>query len=672
MHVQAHSYTDANAIKQQLRQDHQPGGPQQSHAQPPRLENEFLFSGHSDSEQCRECGVFSSSGGDGGGERWIFCRTCAESFHHSCAKQVPVLEHPTAGGVPPGCFPCWNWKCSCCTKCDGCDASGDGVVTCRSCGSSVCEKCSPSPPLSVNFYHSCEACRMVKPAFCLNCTSPVGKSGEFCAECAVLPSCPRCLIRYRTDEEVLLGMVVCDSCGIYTHNLCAGINKVHGCFLCVKCVQRKMQESSGHCRKSIVSTSTATRYKDCVWGRSSFSFDPDGTQKIAPRAISSAKALGSVWRRGSVSVMAPLPSAKNTLVVKRRYWSYKRERHRTTLTIVFYFDQSWHSCSVHITAQDDVAAKYPAWPLHLAALQYRKRWDSRFEILHSATDSNLLALPIVVEFVKYFRATCQPPSLKETPRPALKHAEPQETSKPLKLGEELHQNLEGDREIERRGKKRQARGKKQYQKATRPKRLKKSGKRQQPQNTEDAARLRLYVKSGRGPVGAPIAIEPEREAKPKIVPAGRPPSRSDQLDLFVGKSRIAGYGLYAGQDVPLGAKVIEYCGEVVGQVVADRREKLYSLLPLRRNDCYLFRLEADRIIDATLKANRARFINHSCSPNCETKIVDHGGEKGVVIYATRDIQKGEELTYDYKFSSEDAKDMAACHCGAGQCRKWMN
>ena len=77
-----------------------------------------------------------------------------------------------------------------------------------------------------------------------------------------------------------------------------------------------------------------------------------------------------------------------------------------------------------------------------------------------------------------------------------------------------------------------------------------------------------------------------------------------------------------------------------------------------------------KLLDATMKGNAARFINHSCDPNCYSRIVDILGKKHIIIFAMRKIVRGEELTYDYKFPIEDVK--LPCNCGAKKCRKYMN
>jgi hypothetical protein len=183
---------------------------------------------------------------------------------------------------------------------------------------------------------------------------------------------------------------------------------------------------------------------------------------------------------------------------------------------------------------------------------------------------------------------------------------------------------------------------------------------------DGCARVRTYEKLQSKPIA--IIYSPtleQRERFDRIVKYNR---RRSQPPLIVSRSLIAGLGLFTTRPIPAGRRIIEYCGEIVGQLVADRREKLYAMQPHRRHDCYLFRLAPDRIIDATLKANAARFINHSCAPNCESKIV---GRK-IMISAMMDIGTGEELTYDYKFSRDVGEDAVPCYCGVPNCRKYMN
>ncbi len=93
--------------------------------------------------------------------------------------------------------------------------------------------------------------------------------------------------------------------------------------------------------------------------------------------------------------------------------------------------------------------------------------------------------------------------------------------------------------------------------------------------------------------------------------------------------------------------VIEYVGEVIRHQVAELREKRYESQGI--GSSYLFRVDDDTVIDATKTGNVARFINHCCTPNCSAKVIKLEGFKKIVIYANRDIEEGEEITYGNKF-----------------------
>ncbi|KAF2262533.1 histone H3-K4 methyltransferase Set1 [Lojkania enalia] len=137
------------------------------------------------------------------------------------------------------------------------------------------------------------------------------------------------------------------------------------------------------------------------------------------------------------------------------------------------------------------------------------------------------------------------------------------------------------------------------------------------------------------------------------------------------RSAIHNWGLYAQENIVANDMIIEYVGEKVRQRVADLREKKYDMQGV--GSSYLFRIDEDTVIDATKMGGIARFINHSCTPNCTAKIIRVDGSKRIVIYALRDIGKDEELTYDYKFERElDATDRIPCLCGSVGCKGFLN
>ena len=103
------------------------------------------------------------------------------------------------------------------------------------------------------------------------------------------------------------------------------------------------------------------------------------------------------------------------------------------------------------------------------------------------------------------------------------------------------------------------------------------------------------------------------------------------------RSAIHGWGLYADENIAVNDMIIEYVGEKVRQAVANIREDRYDKQGV--GSSYLFRIDDDTIVDATKKGGIARFINHSCAPNCTAKIIRVEGSKRIVIYALREIAK---------------------------------
>jgi SET domain-containing protein len=134
-------------------------------------------------------------------------------------------------------------------------------------------------------------------------------------------------------------------------------------------------------------------------------------------------------------------------------------------------------------------------------------------------------------------------------------------------------------------------------------------------------------------------------------------------------SNIHGRGVYAIAPIRKGTRIIEYLGERISHAEADRR---YEIKGDDDGHTFLFIASNRTVIDAGVDGNEARFINHSCSPNCETVIED----SRVFIDAIRNIKPGEELGYDYQLTWESTDDPAelalyACRCGAKRCRSTM-
>jgi SET domain len=144
-----------------------------------------------------------------------------------------------------------------------------------------------------------------------------------------------------------------------------------------------------------------------------------------------------------------------------------------------------------------------------------------------------------------------------------------------------------------------------------------------------------------------------------------------ESQLRFDQSNIHAWGVFADGEISAGDVIAEYRGELIGNAMAEKREREYELAKIGSD--YMFRVDGLNVCDATKQGNVARFINASCDPNCYTKIITLDGKQRIVIYAKRDIKVGEELSYDYKFSLEyDELKRIPCHCGAQDCRGYMN
>lgn len=129
-----------------------------------------------------------------------------------------------------------------------------------------------------------------------------------------------------------------------------------------------------------------------------------------------------------------------------------------------------------------------------------------------------------------------------------------------------------------------------------------------------------------------------------------------------------GFGLVAAEFIPKETFVIQYIGEVLS---INSEEGKRRLVEYSKSTCtYMMRLSAKEVIDPTYKGNMARFINHSCDPNCETRKWNVRGEIEVGIISVKDIQPGEELTFDYKFDVYQTP-FTRCLCGTAKCKGYL-
>jgi SET domain-containing protein len=153
-------------------------------------------------------------------------------------------------------------------------------------------------------------------------------------------------------------------------------------------------------------------------------------------------------------------------------------------------------------------------------------------------------------------------------------------------------------------------------------------------------------------MAAKKAVPAPREEKPRVDP------NFAAFSIKLKSSKIHRWGVFAGEDIPANRKLIEYTGERISRRETKKR--------LERPLNYIFTLDAYWSIDGSAGGSGAQFINHSCDPNVEARIV-----KGHILYfSKRAIRKGEELTVDYHFAKED--QTVPCACKASNCRGTIN
>ena len=124
------------------------------------------------------------------------------------------------------------------------------------------------------------------------------------------------------------------------------------------------------------------------------------------------------------------------------------------------------------------------------------------------------------------------------------------------------------------------------------------------------------------------------------------------------KSNIHRNGLSAAVNIKKGSKIIQYKGKKVSTNITAKDSKYDN-----EKEIYLFSLSKNFDLDGDFKFNTARLINHSCSPNCEV----WENNKQLWVFASRDIKKNEELTYDYGFSFDKDYKQYVCKCGEKNC-----
>ncbi len=146
-------------------------------------------------------------------------------------------------------------------------------------------------------------------------------------------------------------------------------------------------------------------------------------------------------------------------------------------------------------------------------------------------------------------------------------------------------------------------------------------------------------------------------------------TRHTMRRTIVRNSPVHGRGVFALADLPAGAMLFEYKGQRLSWKEAQRA---YEKSSAEDGHTFFFGLDDGRVIDGARGGNSARWLNHSCAPNCEA---EQDGER-VFIRAIRAIGKGQELFIDYQLTVEGRRTAAlkrlyACRCQAKQCRGTM-
>ena len=124
------------------------------------------------------------------------------------------------------------------------------------------------------------------------------------------------------------------------------------------------------------------------------------------------------------------------------------------------------------------------------------------------------------------------------------------------------------------------------------------------------------------------------------------------------RSTVHGWGVFALEPINKNRRIIDYAGELIDHKESLKRETRY----LERGEIWCFTVNRRWVRDAHAGGNVARFINHACKPNCYTEISGHT----IWIRAARNIEAGEELSYDYH---TDGEQVIECRCRPGCARK---
>jgi SET domain-containing protein len=140
---------------------------------------------------------------------------------------------------------------------------------------------------------------------------------------------------------------------------------------------------------------------------------------------------------------------------------------------------------------------------------------------------------------------------------------------------------------------------------------------------------------------------------------------------IVRQSTLHGTGVFAARDIPSGTRIIEYGGK---RITPEKADELHPVNPDDPFHTFFFSLSSGKVIDGGQRGNDARWINHSCTPNCEAQ--ENSSGKRVYVVALQDIPEGTELFYDYGLVMDGRitkalREQYRCICGTPACRGTM-
>ncbi|PVU92727.1 hypothetical protein BB561_003651 [Smittium simulii] len=163
----------------------------------------------------------------------------------------------------------------------------------------------------------------------------------------------------------------------------------------------------------------------------------------------------------------------------------------------------------------------------------------------------------------------------------------------------------------------------------------------------------------------------QMECHPLLCPTGpacknRRFQKKEYSKIRIGDAGKKGYGIYAEENIKSGQFIIEYTGEMVS--MSDFITRTHKYTEIGQIHHYFMSVDQHQVIDATLKGNAARFINHSCNPNCALQRWIVAGQIRMGIFALREIKIGQELSFDYKFERFEGSEPQKCYCGDELCK----